>query len=64
MLFGGLNGKEIQKEGLYVYVGASQVVPVVKNPPTMQETQETWVQSRGGEDSLKEGMATHSNIFA
>ena len=31
MLCGGLNGKEIQKEGIYVYMGASQVVLVVKN---------------------------------
>ena len=25
---------------------------------------ETWVQSLGGEDPLKKGMATHSNILA
>ena len=30
----------------------------------MQETQETWVQSLGREDSLEEGMATHSSILA
>ena len=34
---------------------------MVKNPPTMQDT---WVQSPGWEDSLEEGMATHSNILA
>ena len=33
----------------------------VKNPPAMQETQ---VQSLVGEDSLEEGMATHSSILA
>ena len=33
----------------------------VKNPPTMQETQETWVQSLGQEDPLVKGMATHSS---
>ena len=33
----------------------------VKNPPAMQET---WVQSLGWEDPLKEGMATHSCILA
>ena len=33
----------------------------VKNLPAMQET---WVQSLGWEDSLEEGMATHSNILA
>ena len=36
----------------------------VKNLPTMQETQETWAGSLGGEDSLKEEMATHSSILA
>ena len=33
----------------------------LKDPPAMQET---WVQSLGWEDSLEEGMATHSNILA
>ena len=36
----------------------------VKNPPAMQEPQETWVQFLSGEDALKEGMATHSSILA
>jgi len=36
----------------------------VKNPPPMQETQETMVQSLGQEDPLEEGMATHSSILA
>ena len=31
----------------------------VKNPPAMQELQETWVQSLGWEDPLEEGLATH-----
>jgi len=35
----------------------------VKNPPAMQKTQEMWVQFLGGEDSLEEGMATHSSIL-
>ena len=30
----------------------------------MQETQETWVKSLGGEDPLEEEMATHSSILA
>ena len=30
----------------------------------MQKTQETWVQSPGWEDPLKEEMATHSSILA
>ena len=34
---------------------------VVKNPPTMQETQ---VRSMGREDPLEKGMATHSSILA
>ena len=33
----------------------------VKNPPAMQET---WVQSLRQEDSLEEGMATHSSALA
>ena len=37
---------------------------VGKNPPLMQETQETWVQFLGREDPLEEGMATHSGILA
>ena len=32
----------------------------VKNLPAVQEMQETWVQSRGGEDPLEEEMAAHS----
>ena len=33
----------------------------VKKPSTMQET---WVRFLGWEDSLEEGMATHSSILA
>ena len=35
----------------------------VKNPPVMQEPQETWIRSPGQEDLLEEGMATHSSIL-
>ena len=31
---------------------------------SMQDTEETWVQSLGQEDSLEKGMATHPNILA
>ena len=34
---------------------------MVKDPPTMQETQ---VRSLGWEDPLEKGMATHSSILA
>ena len=34
---------------------------MVKNPPAMWET---WVRSLGQEDSLEEGMVTHSSILA
>ena len=37
---------------------------MVKNLPTMQEPQETWVQSLGQEDPLEEEMTTHSTISA
>ena len=33
---------------------------MVKNPPAMRET---WVQSLGWEDSLEEGVSTHSSIL-
>ena len=36
----------------------------VKNVTTMQQTQETWVQSLGQEDPLEEEMAIHSSILA
>ena len=36
---------------------------MVKHQFAMQELQETWVQSLGGEDPLEEGMATHSSIL-
>ena len=37
---------------------------MVKNPPAVQETQETLVQSLGWEDPLEKEMATHSSILA
>ena len=37
---------------------------VVKDPPAMQETQETWVRSLGQEDLLEEEMAAHSSILS
>ena len=37
---------------------------MIKNPPPMQETQETWVQFLGWEDPLDEGTATLSSILA
>ena len=46
------------------FVHTSEVAQWVKNLPAMQEMQETWVQSLGWEDSLEEGMAIHSSIFA
>ena len=45
----------------FIYMVMAQVV---KNPPAMQQTQETWVQSLGREDPLEEEMATHSSILA
>ena len=37
------------------------VAQILKNPLALQET---WVPSLGWEDSLEEGMATHSRILA
>ena len=43
------------------YSWASLVARTVKNLPAMQKT---WVHPLGWEDSLEEGMATHSSILA
>ena len=43
------------------YSWASLAAQLVKNLPTMQETE---VQSLGWEDPLEKGMATHSSILA
>ena len=40
------------------------MVQLVKNPPAMQETRETQVQTLGQEGPLEEGMATHSSVLA
>ena len=42
-------------------VKASLMAQLVKNPPAMWET---WVRSRGWEDPLEKGTATHSSILA
>ena len=44
----------------WIYKGASLVVQTVKNLPAMQET---WVRSLAWENTLEEGMATHSSIL-
>ena len=59
--FSGYFCRELDKLS---HVGASQVALVVKNPPAMQEPQETWVRSLGREDLLEEGMAAHSSVLA
>ena len=43
---------------------SSPMAQQVKNPPAMQETQETWVWSLDREDPLEKEMATHSSILA
>ena len=48
---------------LYEYYWDFPSSSVVKNPPAMQETQETWVRSLSQEDPLKKEMATHSSIL-
>ena len=45
----------------FLYSWAFLVVQMVKNPPAVWDT---WVQSLGWEDPLKEGMETHSSILA
>ena len=43
---------------------AFSIAQQVKNPPAVQETQETWVRSLGQEDPLEEEMATYSSTLA
>ena len=44
-----------------MFIRASLVAQLVKNPPAMQET---WVRSLGWEDLLEKGKVTHSSILA
>ena len=37
---------------------------MVKNPPAMQEAQETLIRSLDGEDTLEEEVATHSTTLS
>ena len=37
---------------------------MIKNLPAVQDLQEIWVGSLGGEDPLEEGMVTHSSTLA
>ena len=46
---------------LYIFIWASPVAQLVKNPSAMWET---WVRSLGWEDPLRKGMATHDGILA
>ena len=46
---------------LFVYIGASLIAQLVKNPPAMQETP---VRSLGWEDPLEEGKAPRSSALA
>ena len=48
----------------HLVLGASLKTQWVKNPPAMQEIQETQVRSLGREDSLESEVATHSGILA
>ena len=41
---------------------ASLGAQMVKNPPAVQETQESWLQPLGWEDSLEKEMVTFSSI--
>ena len=45
-------------------LGASQVALAVKKLLPMQETEELWVRSLGGEDPLEKAVATNSSILA
>ena len=49
---------------IHNHIWVSLVTYSVKNLPTMQEMQETKVQSLGQEDTLQEVMAIHSSFLA
>ena len=53
--------KGMNEKNNYWYFRTSLVAQMVKNLPAMQKT---WVQFLCWEDSLEEGMATHSRILA
>ena len=52
------------EEGIGYPLQFSWAYPVAQMVKNLSATQETWVQSLGWEDSLEEGMATHSSILA
>ena len=49
---------------LYLFESILEVVLMVKNLPTSAGEKRDWVRSLDLEDSLEEGMATHSSILA
>ena len=51
-------------KNIYSTYRASQVAQWVKNPPAMQEMQETGVRSLDQEDSLEEGTAIHFRMLS
>ena len=59
-----IRSKSKENRDAYEMIGASQVAQWVKNPPVIQETQETGVWSLAWEDPLEEEMTTHSSILA
>ena len=58
-----VHGVSKSQTRLSVSIQAFWVEVVVKNL-SMQESQEAWVRSLGGEDLLEEEMAAHSSILA
>ena len=59
--------KDRMGEGIWLFevsqyqAASSLMAQLVENPPAMQET---WVRPLAWEDTLEEGMATHSSILA
>ena len=56
-----LPSEPLGKPLVKIFFRASLVAQTVKDLPAMKET---WFQSLGWEDTLEEGMATHSRILA
>ena len=56
--------KQDQGQRNITSIPASTMAQQVRNPPAVQETQETWVRSQGQKGPLEKEMAIHSSILA
>ena len=62
-MFCYIRDRDILEKTFFTFLREFPCGSVIKNPPAMQEPQETQVQSLDWEDPLEEEMATHSSIL-